>query len=38
MKEWTEEKHERILKQMPEIFEMMDNWDPKVFYKKSIKR
>lgn len=34
MKEWTEEKHKRILSQIPEIFEKMDNWDPTVFYRK----
>ncbi len=36
MKEWTEDKHKRILQQIPEIFEKMDSWDSKVFYRKKL--
>lgn len=34
MKEWTMEKHRKILSEMPNIFRMMDEWDPTVFYRK----
>ncbi len=34
MKEWSEGKHKRILESIPEMFEMMDNWKPTIFYRK----
>lgn len=36
MKEWTEDKHKRIINQIPQIFDMMDNWKPTVFYRKKM--
>lgn len=34
MKEWTSNRHEKILEQMEEIFQKMDDWRPDVLYRK----
>lgn len=34
MKEWTQERHERILAQMEEIFQKLDEWRPDILYKR----
>lgn len=34
MKEWTLQKHERLLDEMEGIFQKMDDWKPDVFYRR----
>lgn len=34
MKEWTKERHEEILSQLDGIFKKLDEWSPKVLYKR----
>lgn len=34
MKEWSPQKHEKIVNQMEEIFRKMDEWRPDVFYRR----
>ncbi len=36
MNEWTEDKHERIIKEISQIFSDLDNWEPDVFYRNEI--
>ncbi len=34
MKEWTQEKHEKILSQLGEVFQKLDEWKPDILYRK----
>lgn len=34
MKEWTEERHKKILGQLDEVFRKLDEWRPDILYKK----
>ena len=36
MKEWTPEKHQKLIDEMDDIFRKMDEWQPDVFYRKPI--
>lgn len=36
MKEWNEEKHDRTLNLMEELFRKMDDWKPDVFYRRKV--
>ncbi len=35
MKEWTEEKHEKIMSQMDDIFNKLDEWRPDILYRRN---
>lgn len=36
MDEWTEEKHEKIMSQLEDVFRKLDEWRPDILYKKNI--